>query len=351
MQQTAKPDGQQTTALLIVMGLPGCGKTTLCSSLCRSPLLPAASAPDSATIRCHHVEFDSFVPDSAVQIGANYDSDEASSWKLARQALLKSLDKLLCRLVNGSKTYFSDDDDASLEPDLTGLMTEAEMKPADWGRVILLDDNFYYASMRHAVFQLARHYSCGFGTVYLKASLAQLKLVNSIRDKPVPPAVIDRMWERLEAPNPERNPWEKFVCLFGQSDLGFLDSAGHYSDSSVNGRLHSLIRDCLANPFEPPADPELAAKQAAEAREVCSMSLLHQADLRLRAIVSDWLATQSESEKAELGKLAATNKRAVMSALTSGKLKVPAPLNSFSPDKKDALDKFLMENFSLPTAN
>uniref|UniRef100_A0A1I8J1D9 L-seryl-tRNA(Sec) kinase n=1 Tax=Macrostomum lignano TaxID=282301 RepID=A0A1I8J1D9_9PLAT len=336
MQQTAKPDGQQTTALLIVMGLPGCGKTTLCSSLCRSPLLPAASAPDSATIRCHHVEFDSFVPDSAVQIGANYDSDEASSWKLARQALLKSLDKLLCRLVNGSKTYFSDDDDASLEPDLTGLMTEAEMKPADWGRVILLDDNFYYASMRHAVFQLARHYSCGFGTVYLKASLAQLKLVNSIRDKPVPPAVIDRMWERLEAPSPERNPWEKFVCLFGQSDLGFLDSAGQLSGKSVRAAGGSRIGGQAGG---------------RGAREVCSMSLLHQADLRLRAIVSDWLATQSESEKAELGKLAATNKRAVMSALTSGKLKVPAPLNSFSPDKKDALDKFLMENFSLPTAN
>lgn len=122
---------------------------------------------------------------------------------------------------------------ATWEQCTQALMGPKGLKPP---LVFLLDDNFYYPSMRYEVCQLARKCknllinwichltlygssnigltssdvadSLGFCQVYLQCDLESCISRNQSRSQPVPTEVILEMVKRLESPNPHKNSWE-----------------------------------------------------------------------------------------------------------------------------------------------
>ncbi|XP_058649036.1 uncharacterized protein LOC131550703 isoform X3 [Onychostoma macrolepis] len=145
--------------------------------------------------------------------------------------------------------------------------------------VVLLDDNFYYQSMRHQIQQLARKYGVGFCQVFLQCPLHVCLQRNRRRSQPVPDDVLLQMCERLEPPNEIRNPWE-------QQSLT-LDS----TDSIADGHVQKLM-DLLASALENPLNPVQDESQQKEAdRRICASSVLHQADQTCRRLVSQAVAS------------------------------------------------------------
>ncbi|KAF4106216.1 hypothetical protein G5714_012206 [Onychostoma macrolepis] len=150
--------------------------------------------------------------------------------------------------------------------------------------VVLLDDNFYYQSMRHQIQQLARKYGVGFCQVFLQCPLHVCLQRNRRRSQPVPDDVLLQMCERLEPPNEIRNPWE-------QQSLT-LDS----TDSIADGHVQKLM-DLLASALENPLNPVQDESQQKEAdRRICASSVLHQADQTCRRLVSQAVASAREGQ-------------------------------------------------------
>lgn len=112
--------------------------------------------------------------------------------------------------------------------------------------LFLMDDNFYYSSMRYEVYQLARKCkpyiillvyhvyisqsktinfnrffsdSLGFCQVYLHCDLDLCISRNEKRSEPVLTKIIREMEMRLEPPNPEKNLWEKNSISLSSVDV------------------------------------------------------------------------------------------------------------------------------------
>nr|KAF6458372.1 phosphoseryl-tRNA kinase [Rousettus aegyptiacus] len=138
---------------------------------------------------------------------------------------------------------------------------------------LILDDNFYYQSMRYEVYQLARKYSLGFCQLFLDCSLETCLQRNGQRPRPLPAETIHLMGRKIEEPNPEKNAWE-------HNSLTIQSPA---CASKASPELTDLLLTALENPVKYVEDD---VEQKETDRTICSTNILHQADQTLRRIVS-----------------------------------------------------------------
>ncbi|XP_056089758.1 L-seryl-tRNA(Sec) kinase [Rhinichthys klamathensis goyatoka] len=150
--------------------------------------------------------------------------------------------------------------------------------------VLLLDDNFYYQSMRFQIHQLARKYGVGFCQVFLHCPLQVCVQRNRQRSQRVPEEVLVQVCERMEPPNESRNRWEQqSVTLDGSESLADRD-------------LQTLV-DLLASALETPLRPVQDESPQKEAdRRICASSALHRADRTCRRLVSHAVASAREAQ-------------------------------------------------------
>ncbi|XP_054937084.1 L-seryl-tRNA(Sec) kinase isoform X1 [Physeter macrocephalus] len=214
---------------------------------------------------------------------------QPSQWKSLRQELLKYLEYFFLAVINGCQmsappsrteamwedflTCLKDQDlisSSALEAQSHYLLTKtAVSRPL----LLILDDNFYYQSMRYEVYQLARKYSLGFCQLFLECSLETCLQRNGQRPLPVPAETIHLMASKIEKPNPEKNAWE-------HNSLTIQSPA---SASEARLKLTDLLLTALENPVK---YVEENVEQKETDRIICSTNILHQADQTLRRIVS-----------------------------------------------------------------
>ncbi|XP_069681063.1 L-seryl-tRNA(Sec) kinase [Periplaneta americana] len=168
------PGAGAVTCLVVLIGLPGSGKTTLCQALSRC--LGAQALP---------LSYDSLLPAAT------------DAWREARLSALAAVE------------------------------AAARQGP----RFVLVDDNMYYRSMRWQCYQLARRLRLGFCQLYLHCELEDALRRNAGRRDAVPREVVTRMAERLEPPAGARHPWERASLVVDaaatdlQQVLRFLEAA------------------------------------------------------------------------------------------------------------------------------
>jgi tRNA uridine 5-carbamoylmethylation protein Kti12 len=144
-----------TKTVLLLMGLPGSGKSTLSKKILES--LPGSL----------HVEYDAVANEMIVE-----ECDELQAWRLSRHAALKRLDYLL----------------------------------GERGPTILMDDNFHLSSMRKQVYHVCQRYpNVRFGILWLDTPLEICLERNQQRLRLVPQDVIIKMHTTLEPP---KHYWE-----------------------------------------------------------------------------------------------------------------------------------------------
>ncbi|XP_017353377.1 L-seryl-tRNA(Sec) kinase isoform X1 [Cebus imitator] len=273
-------DGPQKRGLCVLCGLPAAGKSTFARALAHRLRQEQGWAVGV-------VAYDDVMPD-AFLAGASA-LPAPSQWKLLRQELLKYLEYFLMAVINGCQmsappsrteamwedfiTCLKDQDlifSAAFEAQSCYLLTKtAVSRPL----LLVLDDNFYYQSMRYEVYQLARKYSLGFCQLFLDCPLETCLQRNGQRPQALPAATIRLMGRKLEKPSPEKNAWE-------HNSLTLQSPAGA---SGASLEVTDLLLSALENPVKYAEDN---MEQKDTDRIICSTNILHTADVTLRRIVS-----------------------------------------------------------------
>ncbi|XP_044301527.1 L-seryl-tRNA(Sec) kinase isoform X2 [Varanus komodoensis] len=146
----------------------------------------------------------------------------------------------------------------------------------------ILDDNFYYRSMRYEVYRLARQYTLGFCQLFLDCCVEVCLDRNSQRKQPLPEETICTMVQKIEVPNPEKYTWEQNSLI--------LKNTGHSPEDNL--QVLSLLSTTLENPVKP---LEENTEQKAVDRAICAVNVLHQADQAVRRTVSQVMQNAKEN--------------------------------------------------------
>uniref|UniRef100_A0A3B5L4G7 Phosphoseryl-tRNA kinase n=1 Tax=Xiphophorus couchianus TaxID=32473 RepID=A0A3B5L4G7_9TELE len=265
--------------LCVLCGLPAAGKSTLTRRIVGT----AAERGWRAAV----VSYDELIPEMAYYTDVEEDVImyffilfQHSNWKSYRQAVLQCIEQVLEQpevvvelpsnpLING----------AAWQPCVQALLQPKESHTDGTPLLFLLDDNFYYPSMRYEVYQLAR--KLFFCFVYLQCDLETCIRRNQSRPKPIPIKVIMEMEKRLEFPNPQKNPWEsQSISLNSTNDVS-------------NQRVMELISVALDNPLSPAEDN---SEQKEADRLKCATSVVHQADQACRRLISEAMKAARENQ-------------------------------------------------------
>ncbi|NXO61072.1 PSTK kinase, partial [Aramus guarauna] len=138
---------------------------------------------------------------------------------------------------------------------------------------LILDDNFYYQSMRYEVYQLARKYSLSFCQLFLECPLECCLQRNRQRSHPLPDQIISLMARKIEMPDLKKNAWEQNSLILRSSDC----------TSEDDEQIISLLTTALENPVK---QNEENTEQKEADRATCAASAVHQADQMCRRIIS-----------------------------------------------------------------
>uniref|UniRef100_A0A8I3PVN7 Phosphoseryl-tRNA kinase n=3 Tax=Canis lupus familiaris TaxID=9615 RepID=A0A8I3PVN7_CANLF len=286
----ARGERPQRIGLCLICGLPAAGKSTLARGL-RHRLRQEQGWAVGV------VAYDDVMPDAFLEEASA--RPLPSQWKLLRQELLKYLECFLMAVINGCQvsappnrtaamwedfiTCLKHQDlvsSAALETQSCYLLTKtAVSRPL----FLILDDNFYYQSMRYEVYQLARKYSLGFCQLFLDCSLETCLQRNGQRPQALPAETIHLMEGKIEKPNPEKNAWEHNSLI--------IPSTTCSSEASL--KLTDLLLTALENPVTYIEDN---VEQKKTDRIICSTNVLHQADQMLRRIVSQTMKEAKDEQ-------------------------------------------------------
>ncbi|KFV01042.1 L-seryl-tRNA(Sec) kinase, partial [Tauraco erythrolophus] len=138
---------------------------------------------------------------------------------------------------------------------------------------LILDDNFYYQSMRYEVYQLARKYSLSFCQLFLECPLECCLQRNRLRSHPLPDQTIYLMARKIEMPDLKKNAWERNSLILKSLDC----------TSEDDEQVISLLASALENPVK---QIEENTEQKEADRAICAASAVHQADQTCRRIIS-----------------------------------------------------------------
>ncbi|KAG7492657.1 hypothetical protein MATL_G00017000 [Megalops atlanticus] len=234
------------------------------------------------------LSYDEIIPEEAYELRKEENdaiADTQSSWKLYRQEVLQCLDEFLrsghipVRATGSSEGKWDtwarfarivQDQRVSLTAGSHPYLSHGDTGPL----IVLLDDNFYYRSMRYEVYQLARKFSVGFCQLYLQCPVKSCVTRNQGRNCPLPDDVIVEMATRIQPPNPDKNPWEQNSLTLASTD--------EFSQEDIE-MVMTLFVAALDNPLSPVQDN---TEQKEADRQRCASSIVHQADQACRRLVS-----------------------------------------------------------------
>ncbi|XP_063996036.1 L-seryl-tRNA(Sec) kinase [Pogoniulus pusillus] len=276
--------GRARVGLCVLCGLPAAGKSTLASALHRQ-------LPPRTGWACAVLAYDELIPPEA--FGPEEPSSLLPRWKRSRRELLQCLESLLRALLTGDPLARPA---AATQPAWErflaccrqqGLLSAESHAGAGYRTLaatpgplyLVLDDNFYYQSMRYEVYQLARRYSLSFCQLFLECPLECCLQRNRLRSQPLPEQTICLMARKMEMPELKKNAWE-------QNSLLLQSAAGTSEDRCAAGLIEQIIgllATALANPVK--QNEESTESKEAD-RAVCAASAIHQADQSCRRIIS-----------------------------------------------------------------
>uniref|UniRef100_A0A0A9XV27 L-seryl-tRNA(Sec) kinase n=1 Tax=Lygus hesperus TaxID=30085 RepID=A0A0A9XV27_LYGHE len=257
-------------SLLCLVGIPGSGKTTVARAI--------ENYVKGRSGNVVVIEYDSHIDNNVFARG---------EWKDSRIHLLGKVEKIAEEL------------------------TKTERKS-----VVILDDNFYYRSMRYDVYKIAKKFNLGFGQIFLDVPLEVCIRRNMSRTKPLNSETINKMKALLEPPEPSRNSWEAYSVIFS-------------SDGPNLEVIYDLIAETWMNPCcEEPAVVFVPQKN----------SNVHYADLALRQIIKSIVRNTLPEARADLTRKLAHKKKLILEDIKLMKIALP---DSSGSESVPALIPFL----------
>ncbi|XP_028585856.2 L-seryl-tRNA(Sec) kinase isoform X1 [Podarcis muralis] len=298
MAEELRRAGGHQLGLCLLCGLPAAGKTTTAQALSRV-------LRERKGWRCVPLAYDDLIPPEAFDqskesSGQREQQPLMSHWRLYRHELLLYLEHFLQNFIKGChyspppnrtettwKRFACYLKEQELIYPRTGTEDSAScqylidfipLRPI----YFILDDNFYYRSMRYEVYQLARQYTLGFCQLFLDCQADVCLERNSQRKQPLPEETIHAMVQKMEVPNPEKYAWEQNSLILKTTECSVED----------NLQVLDLLSTALENPVKP-LEENTEVKEMD--RAICAASVLHQADQAVRRAVSQTMKTAKDN--------------------------------------------------------
>lgn len=172
--------------------------------------------------------------------------------------------------------------------------------------IVIADDNCYYRSMRHSLFQIARDAKFAFAIIFLDVPLEEALKRNALRTTKdrVPDATVTKMANLFEIPDPTKHPWERHSLISQNVDLP---------------TAWRLVETALAAGPPPPKLTEDEVReleaQRDQKRAETSASTSHNLDLTLRRLIGDVLKdSRLRNHKPASAKILASARKAALAS-------------------------------------
>lgn len=171
--------------------------------------------------------------------------------------------------------------------------------------ILIIDDNFYYKSMRNDYLRLCKEYNISFAQIFLTSSLEKSLERNENRFNKVPNQIIKEMREKFEIPKHSNEDGEYILHIDTTKDIIFQD---------IFPSILELISISLLNPL---FDQNKEKKEVSEKdRKETMESILHQSDIKLRKIVSEKILTFQGKNKSEFAKKVNDERKRILLGIT-----------------------------------
>jgi tRNA uridine 5-carbamoylmethylation protein Kti12 len=302
----ATREGGPRLGLLVLAGLPGAGKSTLCRRL---------QAQLGSSLEVVVVSFDDVM--HRLQEAAEAQEWTPEQWHASRIAAMHLVSEALSTRVERSASALASDSmpgpaSASSVNNTTSADSASEKLTAR-GRLILVDDNSWLRSMRRLLYVAARDAAepCAFAVLHLSldADTCIARDVSRRADERVGEATIRKMLTHFEPPGMCNDRcWE---CVHSTTVSAAFPLDELASDAEALAR--ALFATSTHVPARPVEGISLAERQAERERTMASLS--HHADLWLRARVSALVQDESGGSKRQRAERANAARKHILAAV------------------------------------
>lgn len=287
--------------ILLICGLPSSGKTLLTNNFIKFSKLNTKS-----NLVFYKISIDELIPikDQSIQIQTN-----SGFWRQFRHDLRFATNLFLNQLMN-NKLDINEDIDENVWSLLESIRRQNnicsthELGISSEHFVVIIDDNFYYKSMRYEFFQTSKLFGLGFAIIMINCSLDSTLIRNRLRteDKCIPEDVIIKMSERFECPKPEGFEFRTFfVCT---ESFNF----------NITEELTQFITDAINNPI---VDSTILSPEEQEFRQRLDIkskeNLIHKIDCILRQLINELII--ESIDKKVIGKSLNESKKCLLTEL------------------------------------
>lgn len=158
--------------------------------------------------------------------------------------------------------------------------------------IVLLDDNFYYCSMRRSIYNLARKYSCSYASIACQCAMDTCILRNRSRPSPVPDDTIHKMERKFEWPDPVNNLWEKHTITISSVEENV------HSPVSLLNFLKLLLNQPIRN------EDSVKNEEKNRSKLINLDNLLHNVDIHLRKVTNHTIRSKDCLWRTQYAKVA-----------------------------------------------